>query len=95
MLLARESLIATFWDNYLIQWGHNPSKRELLQIANIISWNIWQMDAFTFSIPGSGADGWWGQGSMFQEEKDMRCYIKDWRAQKKVLFAQIAEGGKK
>jgi len=96
LLLARESMLFTFWDNCLYKWNHNPHLKSLKQIALRISWNLWQMDAFTYSVPGTGSNGWWGQGSMFVEENmEKKCIIRDWRAQRKLLFAEVVEGRKK
>jgi len=52
IVLAREALLLTFIENYVFKWGNHPQPSALEKIANIISWNIWQMDGITFGIPG-------------------------------------------
>lgn len=53
ILLARENLLTTFSEYYEARWQRNPSKEEMLQIAEIISWNIFQMDGLKMVIPES------------------------------------------
>lgn len=53
VLLARENLLCTFIDYYKYKFHKEPSEERLLNIAFIISWNIWQMDGLKFVIPNS------------------------------------------
>lgn len=53
LVLAREALLYTFIDYYHAKFGENPEIKTLLDIANIISWNIWQMDGLKGVIPNS------------------------------------------
>ena len=53
VLLARENLLFTFCDHYEDKFGVYPIKEYLLEIAEILSWNIWQMDGLKFVIPNS------------------------------------------
>ena len=53
VLLARENLLFTFIDYYKEKFGKQPSKDQLREIAEILSWNIWQMDGLKFVIPNS------------------------------------------
>ena len=53
ILLARENLLFTFSDYYEDKFNKNPSKDWLREIAEILSWNIWQMDGLKFVIPNS------------------------------------------
>lgn len=53
VVLARESLLYSFIDYYRDKFGKDPLKRSLLQIAYIVSWNIWQMDGLKCVIPGT------------------------------------------
>ena len=53
VLLARENLLFTFCDHYEGKFGVYPIKEYLLEIAEILSWNIWQMDGLKFVIPNS------------------------------------------
>ena len=53
VLLARENLLFTFSDYYIEKFGVAPIKEYLKEIAEILSWNIWQMDGLKFVIPNS------------------------------------------
>lgn len=53
VLLARENLLYSFIKYYTTRFGELTNHEILLEIANIISWNIWQMDGLKFVIPNS------------------------------------------
>lgn len=53
LLLARENLLYTFIDNYLDSFKNHPPINKLQRIAEIISFNIFQMDGLKFVIPGT------------------------------------------
>jgi hypothetical protein len=56
LLLAREALLITFIENYLLKFGTEPSLESIQNIAYIISWNIWQMDGLKGVVPNSCVD---------------------------------------
>ncbi|MFV0393023.1 MAG: restriction endonuclease subunit M [Coprobacillaceae bacterium] len=84
LLLARENLLYTFIDNLDYKFHRKPVIDELTDIANIISWNIWQMDGLKFTVPYSdkNAIGQNEQITLFNEESCQvkYCIIKDWQA---------------
>ena len=53
LLLARENILYTFIDYFKYKFNEEPSLQQLMEIAEIISWNIWQMDGLKFVIPNS------------------------------------------
>lgn len=53
VLLARENLLRTFIDYYVDKFDLFPIIERLLEIAEIISWNIWQMDGLKYVVPNS------------------------------------------
>lgn len=53
LLIARENLLYTFIDNYEYMFNKKPENQLLINISEIISWNIWQMDGIKFVIPES------------------------------------------
>ena len=53
VLLARENLLSTFMDYYVLKFQQEPGEELLLYVAFIISWNIWQMDGLKFVVPNS------------------------------------------
>ncbi len=54
LLIARENILLSFIDFYLLKCPNNfPSKKTLFEVAEIISWNFWQMDGIKMVIPGT------------------------------------------
>lgn len=53
LVLAREALVYTFFDYYSEKFGTMPTKAQTRKMAEIISWNLWQMDGLKGVIPGS------------------------------------------
>lgn len=53
LLIARENLFYTFKDYYIDRFSIEPAIDDLKEIAEIISWNIWQMDGLKGVIPYS------------------------------------------
>ena len=77
LLLARESLLFTFIDNYRAKFNKEPLLKSIKYIAYIISWNIWQMDGLKYSPPGSEPF----EGDIFTPSN--LCLIRDWRKPRK------------
>lgn len=55
LLIARINLLETFCEYTRDRWNVEPTDSELKRIANIISWNLWQMDGIHGVIPYTGA----------------------------------------
>lgn len=53
LLLARESLLASFSESYEQQFGHKADRATLMLAAEIIAWNVWQMDGLKGVVPSS------------------------------------------
>lgn len=53
LLIARENLLYTFIDYYQAQFATSPSLNLQKEIAEIIVWNIFQMDGLKYVIPMS------------------------------------------
>lgn len=53
LLLAREAMLYTFIENYVLKFGKEPLLKSIQYIAYIISWNVWQMDGLKFIVPNS------------------------------------------
>lgn len=53
LLLARESMLFTFIENYKHKFDKEPLLKSIQHIAYIISWNAWQMDGLKGVIPFS------------------------------------------
>ena len=53
VLIARENLLYTFIDNYKYKFSKKPDLQLIKEMAEIVSWNVWQMDGINFVIPYS------------------------------------------
>ena len=57
VFLARENILWTVLEYYKYYCSSTPiSHDDLLELANIVSWNIWQMDGLKFVVPLSCHD---------------------------------------
>lgn len=100
LLLARENLMLTFIDNYFYMFGAFPEEELILEVLEIISLNIFQMDGLTYEVPYSdgGTEEIKTQLSLFEEieikekEKEQLAKIKLWNQNKSVDFKEIVEG---
>jgi len=53
VLIARENLLYDYIDYYVGRFNEQPTVKLLKEIANIIAWNIWQMDGLRCVVPYS------------------------------------------
>ena len=51
LLLARKALLYTFIENYQAMFKMAPTMDSIKEIAEIISWNLWQMDGLKGVVP--------------------------------------------
>ena len=105
LLVARINLLMTFVDYMQERWRREPTAKELNRIANVISWNIWQMDGLKGTIPGKElyiSDDYeqlslfasdFEQETLFDEaakqNKKYECKIRDWRAMRTITYNQM------
>lgn len=96
ILLARKNLLYTFIDNMIFKFGHKPTLQQMKRIAIIISWNIWQMDGITMTVPYSEEKPEYEQLYMFSTEEGKKeqipCKIYDWRANQSIEFKALING---
>lgn len=97
LLIARENLLASYQEYMKDRFNREPNEKELLEIATIISWNLWQMDGLTFTIPFQKPSEKNEQMTLFdsqEEEKNVFCIIKDWIENENVVFQDLVNEGK-
>ncbi len=96
LLIARVNVLMTFMDAVQERWQREASALELKRAADIISWNIWQMDGLKGTVPfGSLQEAhtqlsiWDLLGEMLPatENKRPECQIYDWRGQGKLKYS--------
>lgn len=86
LFLARKNVFETVKDYYHEKFSREPPEEFLSEVAEIISWNIFQMDGLTYSPP-------------FMEKKNLfggaNCKIKDWLTKETFEFAELLGGGRR
>lgn len=100
LLIARINLLMTFVDYLDNKLHRQPEKSEFRKIANIISWNIWQMDGLKGTVPMGVLKEEFHQMSLFESvqdveeienEPEVQCKIYDWRRQMSVLYCDMGK----
>ena len=99
LLIARINLLLTFCDNLKHRWNKEPSINHLKSIANIVSWNLWQMDGINNLIPfATSPTDAMIQLDLFAVDPvkpprvapdKTECIIFDWEQGKPVLFNRL------
>lgn len=86
LLLARVNLLLTYAEHLQARWQRKPAKKELQPIANIIAWNVWQMDGLHLSVPGGKPQPEAEQLDLFSmfgaaepQLPTVSCKVKNWR----------------
>ena len=100
LLLARENLLYTFIDNMVYKLNRLPTENELKEIAKIISWNLWQMDGISYTVPFGKMEERYYQITLFdllddKEEKtpgQQMCRIFDWRSKISMTYKSLLGG---
>lgn len=95
LLLARENLLFTFIDHYNFKFSSDIEPKVLEDIAEIISWNIWQMDGINYAIPFDVIRDEVDQISIFDiigdetEKKTRFAKTKNWKNGRPIEFRNI------
>ncbi|MBV7432346.1 hypothetical protein KRX53_03250 [Dermabacteraceae bacterium TAE3-ERU5] len=91
LLLARENILLTYLDYRENSIVCSPSTTgELARIAEIISWNLWQMDGLTQHTPSIHEPETEGLFSLTPAQTSPHpCQIMDWEQGKPILFSSL------
>ena len=76
LLLARESMLFTFIENYKHKFRKEPLLKSIQEIAYIISWNVWQMDGLKGVVPFSCGEIKTKSVNLFGEEETDNSFCK-------------------
>ena len=104
VLIARVNLLMTFEEYLQERWKRKPTRAEYERIANIITWNIWQMDGLTGTVPYGTLEGQFQQMDLFgmfgesgdeDKKKQPRCLVHNWTGGGSVEFLSLPVKGKK
>lgn len=98
LLIARINVLLTFIEYYTERWKKELSFKILSHIANIITWNIWQMDGLKDTVPIGKPYEENHQVTLFEwmgieEEKPkaIPCRIYNWRSNESMYFKECKE----
>ena len=103
VLIARVNLLMTFEEYLYARWKRKPTAEEYRTIANVIAWNIWQMDGLTGAVPYCRDDAW-REANLFEPDEpeplleetplQPRCRIYDWRRKNSLDYMDVNTGGR-
>lgn len=100
LLIARINLLMTFVEYLEDRWDRQPNPSELRKIANIISWNIWQMDGLKGTVPVGVLKEEYHQISLFEaveerkekeEKAEVFCKVRDWRKGRSFFYMELGK----
>lgn len=98
LLIGRINLLMTFVDYLKDTWHREATPSELRKVANIITWNLWQMNGLTGAVPLGEPEEENHQISIFEiiNEKDEseekyqpKCKLYDWRGESSILYESL------
>ena len=92
LFLARQNIFLTFQEYFERQFNKKAELTLLKEIAEIISWNLWQMDGLKFTIPFADDK----PTSLFDappKNQNIFCRIKDWETSEIVQYKDLLRGG--
>ncbi len=100
LLLARGNLLLTFIEYYQGRWEQPPEEKQLHAVANVIAWNIWQMDGLKDTVPFGKPYEEHHQMTIFEllgvtdpvETPSVPCKVYDWRRDNSMLFSTMKTG---
>ncbi len=100
LLIARLNLLMTFEEYLSARWRRKPTPREYRAAANIIAWNLWQMDGLTGMPPYARAAESYRQlsfadllGAEAAEPSTLPpCKIYNWRGDRGIAFSDLPVG---
>ncbi len=103
LLIARLNLLLTFENHLQDRWKRTPTEEEYAKLLRILTWNLWQMDGLTGTVPYAEEGQDCVQGNLFDEPaeagdlfekqrpKEAVCRIYDWRRENSLVYRDIAD----
>lgn len=102
LLIARVNMMMSFAEHLEYRWHREPVKAEYRKLANIVAWNLWQMDGLTGTLPYRKAEEEFPQFTFFDQmgiepeelNRQPRSRIFDWRRENSLEFKCVNTGGR-
>lgn len=95
LFLARKNILLSVVEYFAQKFSSELSEDFLLDIAEIISWNLWQMDGLTNAIPYANINhqGFLeGFGEPINLDEKIYCRIKDWSTGDELEYRDLLKG---
>lgn len=89
LFLARQNIFLSFIEYFERQFDKKPALKILKNVAEIISWNLWQMDGLKFTVPFAKVVT--DIFESFLPENQVYCQIKDWQTGGILPFHEIRD----
>lgn len=91
LFFARSNLVQTFVDYYKDRFGKEPSLKKVKSIAEIVSWNLWQMDGLKDTVPVPFPQEDFEQMTLdsFEEQPHIYCKVRDWRGREIIEYRDM------
>ena len=104
LLIARINMLMSFCEYHEDRWNKSPDATLLRKIANIIAWNVWQMDGLKGLTPLGAPYRKFRQLTLWDlaqpqetensKVKELPCVIKNWRSNKSLNWEDQKMGKK-
>ena len=102
LLIARVNMMMSFAEHLEYRWHREPVKAEYRKLANIVAWNLWQMDGLTGTLPYRKAEEEFPQFTFFDQmgiepeelNRQPRSRIFDWRRENSLEYKRVNTGGR-
>lgn len=96
LLIARINVLETFLEYHREKWRQEPNIAICRHIANIIAWNLWQMDGLSDTVPFDAGDKELQLNLLAEpEEPQLKlrtfCRVMDWRKQRSFEFRGLKD----
>lgn len=80
LFLARENMLYSFVEHFIHKFDELPIKEVVSSIADIISYNVFQMNGLTYLVPFTGEEG----------VSEVPVMLKDWDTNEMYSFKSIS-----
>lgn len=100
LLIARINLLTSFVEYMEYKWQQKPTATQLKKVTDIITWNLWQMDGITGTVPFGKPSEKFAQINFFDfmqgindtGEETMDCQIYDWKSNTILSYNSMRKG---
>ena len=92
LLLARQNLLFSFMEYYEAKFSSVPPAKSIHAIADIVAWNLWQMDGLTGGLPDREVLEDRNPSFFLPPVENRFCRIFDWEKKTEIRFIDLLNG---